>query len=67
MGEEQESLAAISLLAADERWRDRPVVARLVAEVLDGRTADLAAVLTLSDEHNVPDELIDDVHALLGA
>ena len=67
VGEEEESLAAISLLAADERWRDRPVVARLVAEVLDGRTADLAAVLTLSDEHNVPDELIDDVHALLGA
>ncbi len=67
VGEEEESLAAISLLAADERWRDRPVVARLVAEVLAGRTADLAAVLTLSDEHNVPDELIDDVHALLGA
>ena len=30
------------------------------------REPDLDAVLTLSDAHNVPDELIDDVHALLG-
>ena len=27
----------------------------------------LPAVLTLSDAHNVPDELIGDVHAVLGA
>lgn len=67
VGEEEESLAAISLLAADPRWKDRPVVARLVREVLSTRTPDLQAVLTLSDAHNVPDELIDDVHALLGA
>jgi UDP-N-acetyl-alpha-D-muramoyl-L-alanyl-L-glutamate epimerase len=34
VGEEQESLAAIGLLAADERWRGHAVVRRLVAEVL---------------------------------
>ncbi len=34
VGEEQESLAAIRLIAAQERWRDHPVVARLVAEAL---------------------------------
>jgi hypothetical protein len=67
VGEEEESLAAISLLAADERWRDRPVVARLVREVLGTRTPNVDAVLALSDAHNVPDELIDDVHALLRA
>jgi hypothetical protein len=67
VGEEEESRVAISLLAEDARWRDRPVVARLVDEVLAGRSVDPAGVLALSDAHNVPDELIDDVHALLGA
>jgi hypothetical protein len=67
VGEEEESLAAIALLADDPRWRDRPVAARLVREVLVGRSADLDAVLKLSDAHNVPDELIDDVRAVLGA
>lgn len=67
VGEEEESLAAISLLAADPRWKDRPVVARLVAEVLSGRSADVDAVLALSSAHNVPAELIDDVDAVLGA
>jgi hypothetical protein len=69
VGEEEESLAAISLLAADERWRDRPVLRRLVREVLDVRGTDprrVSDALTLSDRHAVPDELIDDVHALLG-
>lgn len=70
VGEEEESLAAISLLAADPRWRSRPVVAKLVAEVLSVRGDDSARVssaLSLSDAHNVPDELIDHVHALLRA
>lgn len=70
VGEEEESLAAISLLAADPRWRTRPVVAKLVAEVLAARGDDSARVssaLSLSDAHNVPAELIDHVHALLRA
>ena len=67
VGEEEESLAAISLLADDPRWREKPVVKRLVAEALAGRTPDVAAAFALSDEHAVPDELIGDVHAVLGA
>jgi hypothetical protein len=67
VGEEEESLTAIRLLAADPRWRDRPVVRRLVAEVLDGRPVAVADAFALSDHHAVPDALIDDVHALLGA
>src|SRR5664280_2147986 len=34
VGEEQESIAAIRMLAADPRWSSHAVVARLVAEVL---------------------------------
>jgi hypothetical protein len=66
VGEEEESLAAIAMLAADPRWRDRRVVRRLTATVLGGRAPDVAAALTLGDQHWVPDELIDDVRALLG-
>jgi UDP-N-acetyl-alpha-D-muramoyl-L-alanyl-L-glutamate epimerase len=70
VGEEQESLAAMRLLAADPRWRERPVVRRLATEVLprfardDG---DPDGVLALSDEHAVPGALLVEVRALLGA
>jgi UDP-N-acetyl-alpha-D-muramoyl-L-alanyl-L-glutamate epimerase len=70
VGEEQESLAAIRLLAHDERWSGHAVVRRLVEEVLpryatgDG---DPEAVLALSDEHEVPEALMADVRAVLGA
>jgi hypothetical protein len=70
VGEEAESLAAMRLLADDERWRRHRVVARLADEVLARArpdTTDVAAVLALSDEHDVPDALIAHVHALLGA
>lgn len=70
VGEEEESLAAISLLARDGRWQDRPVVKRLVEEVLSPRGDDpgrVERVLALSDEHNIPDRLIGHVRALLGA
>ncbi|HEY4452502.1 MAG TPA: hypothetical protein VGN13_13015 [Solirubrobacteraceae bacterium] len=70
VGEEQESLAAIRLLARDPRWRDHSVVRRLVAEVLPRHPAsagDPDAVLALSDDHDVPDALLPDVRALLGA
>ncbi len=57
VGEEQESLAAMRLLAEHPRWRSHAVVRRLAAEVLplhplpDG---DPETVLALSDEHEVP-------------
>jgi hypothetical protein len=69
VGEVEESVAAIRMLAADPRWRGQRVVRRLAAEVLPlyGDDGDPAVALTLSDEHAVPHELIDDVHAVLGA
>ena len=70
VGEEQESLAAIALLADDPRWRDQAVVRRLADEVLGQHGDDprrLTDALTLSDDHQVPDELLDDVRAVLGA
>jgi hypothetical protein len=70
VGEEQESLAAMRLLALDERWRDRRVVRRLAAEVLPRFPPDAGdpeAVLALSDEHRVPAALLADVRAVLGA
>jgi hypothetical protein len=70
VGEEQESLAAIRLLARDPRWREHSVVRRLVAEVLPQFPADAGdpdTVLALSDEHAVPVPLLAEVRALLGA
>jgi hypothetical protein len=70
VGEEQESLAAVRLLAQHPRWREHPVVRRLVEEVLSQQPPDAgdpAVVLALSDEHDVPPSLIGDVRALLGA
>ena len=61
---------AIRMLAEDLRWRSRPVVERLVASVLPlyGDSEGLPAVaFAPSDDHRVPAELLDDVHALLGA
>jgi hypothetical protein len=58
------------MLAADPRWRGQRVVRRLAADVLPrfgSADGDPAAVLELSDEHAVPRELLDQVHALLGA
>ncbi len=70
VGEEQESLAAIRLLAGDPRWRDHRVLARLRDEVLPRYPAtagEPGQVLALSDEHDVPAALLADVRALLGA
>ncbi len=70
VGEEQESVAAMRLLATDERWRDHPVVKRLQREVLAGAAEDFGRpeqVLALGDDHDVPAELLEDVRALLGA
>jgi UDP-N-acetyl-alpha-D-muramoyl-L-alanyl-L-glutamate epimerase len=70
VGEEEESLAAIRMLATQPRWRGHGVVRRLVAEVLplhDPTHGDPARVLALNDEHLVPEYLLEDVTALLGA
>jgi UDP-N-acetyl-alpha-D-muramoyl-L-alanyl-L-glutamate epimerase len=82
VGEEQESLAAMRLLADDERWSAHRVVRRLAAEVLprfplrgrvvigDGGDAGQGSperVLALDDEHDVPPALPGEVRALLGA
>jgi hypothetical protein len=70
VGEEQESLAAIRLLAGDPRWSSHAVVRRLVSEVLPRYgpdEGDPAQVLALSEEHDVPASLLADVRAVLGA
>jgi hypothetical protein len=70
VGEEQESIAAIRLLADDPRWSGHRVVRRLVEEVLPLYPADVGSpeqVLALSDEHYVPAALLADARAVLGA
>jgi hypothetical protein len=70
VGEEQESLAALRLLAEDPRWKDHRVLQRLVAEILPQHfpgAGDPQAMFALSDEHDVPEALMEDVRALLGA
>jgi UDP-N-acetyl-alpha-D-muramoyl-L-alanyl-L-glutamate epimerase len=70
VGEEQESIAAMRMLAEDPRWREHAVVRRLAAEVLPRHPlpeGDPAAALALSDEHDLPPGLLDDLRAVLGA
>jgi UDP-N-acetyl-alpha-D-muramoyl-L-alanyl-L-glutamate epimerase len=70
VGEEQESIAAIRLLASDARWREHRVVRRLAAEVLsrfDAAQGDPARVLALSDDHDLPAGLLAEVRATLAA
>lgn len=69
VGEVGEVLAAIHLLAKDPRWSNHPVVARLATEVLSAHTITELEVrkhFTLSDDHDVPDQLIGAVRAVLG-
>jgi hypothetical protein len=70
VGEEEESIAAVRMLAADERWREHAVVRRLAAEVLPAHplpAGDPARALALSDEGFVPAELLEHVRAVLGS
>jgi hypothetical protein len=70
VGEEDESIAAVRLLAADARWRDHRVVRRLAAEVLPQQPAtagDPARALEPGADHNVPAALMPHVRAVLGA
>jgi UDP-N-acetyl-alpha-D-muramoyl-L-alanyl-L-glutamate epimerase len=69
VGEEEESKAAVKLLVADPRWRDHRIVQRLSEQVLNGSADEESLVdraLELSDEHNVPPELMASLRALLG-
>ncbi|MGH2842045.1 MAG: hypothetical protein ACRDKL_00460 [Solirubrobacteraceae bacterium] len=70
VGEAGECLAAIRLISERPAWRDHPVVRRLVSEALAPRPvsdADLAYHFALSPQHEVPDQLLGAVHAVLGA
>src|SRR5271165_6601211 len=70
VGEEEESLAAIRLLARDPRWASHAVVRRLAVEVLAAHPAsagDPDAVLALGSDHFVPAALLPHVRALLAA
>jgi len=70
VGEEQESVAALRLLAADRRWREHRVVRRAAAELLPRFApgeGDPARVLALGGEHEVPEQLMAEVRAVLGA
>lgn len=70
VGEEEESRAAIRMLAADARWSHHRVVRRLAAEVLPKFETDDSAsedAFALSDEHSVPAQLMPAVRAVLAA
>ncbi len=70
VGEEEEALAAFRLLADRPEWAGAAVVARFERQVLNGlgpELGDPARVLELSDEHEVPGDLLGAVHAALGA
>ncbi len=66
VGEEEESIAALRLLAADPRWREHAVV-RALADRLPPSGGDPAQVLSLSPEHEVPASLLAQVGAVLAA
>jgi UDP-N-acetyl-alpha-D-muramoyl-L-alanyl-L-glutamate epimerase len=69
VGETEEVLAAIRLLADDPRWRDQRVVRRLAGEVLPQfpSAGDPEPVFALGGDHQVPPELLAQVDALLGS
>lgn len=69
VGEEEESLAAMRLLAEDARWRDHAVVRRFAAEVLPHESADGAVerALARSDDHDIPSALLPAVREILRA
>ena len=70
VGEVQEVLVAIHLIAGDPQWSAHPVVARLATEVLSAHLVTDASVqkqFAFSDDHDVPDQLLGAVRAVLGA
>jgi hypothetical protein len=70
VGEVEESVAALRLLAEDARWRDQRVVRRLTREVLPQfgvADANLGRLLELRGGEAIPPELMHEVRAILGA
>lgn len=70
VGEVEESLAAIHLIAGHLQWRECVNVRRLVEEVLAARglaEEQVSAQFRLSDDHDIPESLIDPVREVLGA
>jgi len=70
VGEVEECLAAIHLIARHREWRERVNVRRLVDEVLAAHPLTeetVGALFRLSDDHDVPEQLIGAVHEVLGA
>jgi hypothetical protein len=70
VGEEEESRAAMRMLAVDPSWREHSVVRRLAAEVLPQFQPDDGVpeqALALSDDHSVPAALMPAVRAILGS
>jgi hypothetical protein len=66
VGEEEESIAALRLLAADDRWRGHAVVRALAAQ-LPAAGGEEREALSLSAEHEVPASLLAQVSAVLAA
>lgn len=69
VGEEEESIAAFRLLAADERWKEHAVVRRFASTVLPtlpDSAGDPEEALRCSAEHHVPSDLVASVDEVLG-
>ena len=70
VGEVDECLAAISLLAQHSQWQEHSNVKRLAADVLAQRPVSgqgLDAHFALSDDHDIPEALLQPVREVLGA
>jgi hypothetical protein len=71
VGEVEECVAAIEILSHHALWRDHVNVRRLTEEVLATRDgvseAEMSAHFALSDDHDIPDVLIQPVREIFGA
>jgi hypothetical protein len=71
VGEVEECVAAIEILSKHALWQDHVNVRRLAEEVLATRggvsEAEMSAHFALSDDHDIPDTLIQPVREILGA
>jgi hypothetical protein len=66
VGEAEESIAALRLLAGNEHWREHAVV-RALAPRLPPPSGEPEQALSLSAEHEVPPSLLAEVSAVLAA
>jgi UDP-N-acetyl-alpha-D-muramoyl-L-alanyl-L-glutamate epimerase len=71
VGEVGECLAAIEILSKHALWQDHTNVRRLAHEVLAGRggvsEAEMSEHFALSDDHDIPDSLLQPAREILGA